>query len=91
MERLGLRRSDAKRHAREDGHPVLRSFCGKNSDALEYWVPAFAGTTPRFSRYAPTCLNRCTVGRPSMNAPMARPSDLKYSVLRCSSTAASLA
>jgi hypothetical protein len=27
------------------GHPVRRSMCDLATDALEYWVPAFAGTT----------------------------------------------
>jgi predicted secreted hydrolase len=36
-------RSDC--HAREGGHPVRRSFRDSVAGALEYWVPAFAGTT----------------------------------------------
>ena len=45
-------------------------------------------TWPRSSSYAPTCLSRWMVGLPSMNSAIARPSVLKYSVLRWASTAA---
>src|SRR5687768_14293845 len=34
-----------RRHAREGGHPVSQSVGDSISDALGYWVPAFAGTT----------------------------------------------
>jgi hypothetical protein len=36
-----------------------------------------------------TSVSRTTSGRPAMNSPIFRPIDLKYSVWRCASTAAS--
>src|SRR5215218_8124440 len=46
-----------RRHARGGGHPVRRSTSDRFSAALEYWVPAFAGTTQRMlQRHGHHCL-----------------------------------
>jgi hypothetical protein len=43
----------------EGGHPVLRGICDENPEALEHWIPAFAGMTLKLPAPVASYWDRC--------------------------------